>query len=236
MALTATATAQTQIVAHRGYWKTEGSAQNSITALNRAAEIGVYGSEFDVQLTSDSVIMVNHDDSYQGHVIAQTPFEVMKTMKLANGEYMPTLQLYLEAGKQHPNLKMVLEIKPHKTQAEEDYLARRCVEMVKSMGMEDQVEYISFSLHVCEQLARLDPKAMVEYLAGDIAPKDLLAKGIRGIDYHYSILLDKPQWIAEAHNLGMVVNAWTVDDLAIVKRLKDLKVDFITTNVPEEAK
>ena len=27
------AQAQTQVIAHRGFWKTEGSAQNSITAL-----------------------------------------------------------------------------------------------------------------------------------------------------------------------------------------------------------
>ena len=30
--------AQTQVIAHRGFWKTEHSAQNSITALNKAAE------------------------------------------------------------------------------------------------------------------------------------------------------------------------------------------------------
>ena len=29
--------AQTQVIAHRGFWKTEGSAQNSIAALEKAA-------------------------------------------------------------------------------------------------------------------------------------------------------------------------------------------------------
>ena len=28
--------AQTQVIAHRGYWKTDGSAQNSIAALLKA--------------------------------------------------------------------------------------------------------------------------------------------------------------------------------------------------------
>lgn len=32
------AQAQTQVIAHRGFWKVEGSAQNSVTALNK--EIG----------------------------------------------------------------------------------------------------------------------------------------------------------------------------------------------------
>ena len=30
----------TKVIAHRGYWKTEGSAQNSIRSLERASEIG----------------------------------------------------------------------------------------------------------------------------------------------------------------------------------------------------
>ena len=45
--------AQTQVIAHRGYWKTDGSAQNSIAALLKADSIGCYGSEFDVWLTAD---------------------------------------------------------------------------------------------------------------------------------------------------------------------------------------
>ena len=42
--------AQTQVIAHRGYWKAEGSAQNSLASLRKAAEAKVYGSEFDVQI------------------------------------------------------------------------------------------------------------------------------------------------------------------------------------------
>ena len=40
--------AKTGIIAHRGYWKTEGSAQNSIASLTKAQQLGIYGSEFDV--------------------------------------------------------------------------------------------------------------------------------------------------------------------------------------------
>ena len=38
------ATAQTNVIAHRGYWKTNGSAQNSVAALLKADEAGCYGS------------------------------------------------------------------------------------------------------------------------------------------------------------------------------------------------
>lgn len=40
-----------KVIAHRGYWKTPSSAQNSLRALELADSIGVYGSEFDVWLT-----------------------------------------------------------------------------------------------------------------------------------------------------------------------------------------
>lgn len=51
-----------QVIAHRGYWKTEGSAQNSISSLKNTYRIGVYGSEFDVHITRDDEVVVFHDD------------------------------------------------------------------------------------------------------------------------------------------------------------------------------
>ena len=47
--------AQTQVIAHRGYWKAEGSAQNSLASLRKAAEAKVYGAEFDVQMTATAL-------------------------------------------------------------------------------------------------------------------------------------------------------------------------------------
>lgn len=94
-----TGQAQTQVIAHRGFWKTEGSAQNSVTALKKAAEAKVYGSEFDVQMTADNVLVVNHDDKIEGHVIAETPYEELQFLKLKNGETLPTLDDYLNAAR-----------------------------------------------------------------------------------------------------------------------------------------
>lgn len=37
-----TAQAQTQVIAHRGFWKTEGSAQNSITGLQKRRSRSVW--------------------------------------------------------------------------------------------------------------------------------------------------------------------------------------------------
>lgn len=67
------ASAQTQVIAHRGFWKTEGSAQNSIAALLKADSIGCYGSEFDVWLAADDQLVVNHDPTFKGKRMENSP-------------------------------------------------------------------------------------------------------------------------------------------------------------------
>mgnify|MGYP003623357823 CR=1 FL=1 len=100
--------AQTKIIAHRGYWDCEGSAQNSIAALQKAHEIGVYGSEFDVWITADGVAIVNHDDSIPCFRIETTRYEQLKDVTLKNGEKIPTLAEYLMEGKKYPDMQLIL--------------------------------------------------------------------------------------------------------------------------------
>lgn len=227
--------AQTQVIAHRGFWKAEGSAQNSIVGLKKAAEAKVYGSEFDVQLTADGVVVVNHDDVIDGLVIGETAYDKLKDLKLKNGEKLPTLADYLEAGKKLPDVQLILEIKPHKTKVQEDQIAETTVKMVKKYGLEKQVEYISFSMNICEQLARLTPGSEIAYLNGDLAPKEVKEKGANGIDYNYKVFGKHPEWVKEAHELGMKVNVWTVNSEKDMKKMIDLNVDYITTDQPLEA-
>ena len=62
--------------------------------------------------------------------------------------------------------------------------------------------------------------------------KDL---GAAGLDYHMGVIKKHPEWIKEAHDLGLKVNVWTVDKAEDMKWLIDQKVDFITTNEPTVA-
>jgi len=225
--------AQTQVIAHRGFWKTEGSAQNSIAALEKAAEENLYGSEFDVQVTLDGKLIVNHDAKFQGFVIDETPFKELKKIKLKNGEKLPTLKKYLKAGKKQ-DIQLILEIKSHKSKEVEDKMAADIVKMVKKMGLQKQVEYIAFSLNICEQLAKLTPESEIAYLNGNLPPAELKKKGINGIDYNQKVLEKHPEWVEEAHRLGMKVNVWTVNKEDMMRKFIDMKVDYITTDYPLE--
>ena len=133
--------AQTQVIAHRGYWKAEGSAQNSLASLRKAAEAKVYGSEFDVQMTADGIVVVNHDNTIGSTTISRATYEQIKESKLKNGETLPTLQAYLEEGRKLKDLQLILEIKKNKNKEHEDQAVKTIVKMVKDMGMEKQTEY-----------------------------------------------------------------------------------------------
>ena len=56
-----------------------------------------------------------------------------------------------------------------------------------------------------------------------------------GLDYHYSNFVQHPEWVKEAHDLGMIVNVWTVNKEEMMQQMIDLGVDYITTDKPETA-
>lgn len=227
---------QTRVIAHRGYWTADGSAQNSLTALEKAQELGVYGSEFDVSLTADGVPVVNHDDSIQGICIETAAYADLQTLKLKNGETLPTLEAYLEAGKKDPDTRLILEIKPHQRVVNEDRAVRAVLYLVDRHDVADQVEYISFSMNICKELIRQAPAAQVAYLRGEVSPADLKVLGFTGLDYHESVFDLHPRWIQEAQELGLTVNVWTVNDPVRMAALREAGVDFITTDKPAELK
>ena len=56
------------IVAHRGFWKSEagGMSENSIASLKAAQDNGFWGSECDIHITADDVVIVNHNNDIGG--------------------------------------------------------------------------------------------------------------------------------------------------------------------------
>lgn len=226
-----------KVIAHRGYWKTEGSAQNSLRSLERAAEVKAFGSEFDVHLTADNVLIVNHDNDIQGKHIQTSTYAELKDLKLPNGECVPTLEQYLLKAKEKDNrkIRLIFELKPHETPERNREAARLCVAMIERMKLAKRTDYISFNLDACKELIRLAPKAEVYYLNGELSPKELKEMGFAGLDYHYKVLQSHPEWVQQCKVLGLKTNVWTVDDQAIMREMRDKGVDFLTTNQLEEA-
>ncbi|MDE5942187.1 MAG: hypothetical protein K2H14_08765 [Muribaculaceae bacterium] len=225
-----------RVIAHRGYWQTAGSAQNSRTALQKAQEIEAFGSETDIWITSDNVLMVNHDASYNGVTIQNSTAATCRTLTLPNGEKMPEFQELLDIIKNSdsPTL-LIIEIKEHSSAQRDREAASATVAAVKAAGLENKVEYISFSMNACEQVIADDPEAKVAYVRGGQAPSVLHAKGYTGINYNIAEFRTHPEWVKEAHDLGMTVTAWTLNSPSDIIEMMNLGVDFVTTDTPVEA-
>lgn len=226
--------AQTKVVAHRGAFKNTGVPENSLAALKEAIKMGCDGSEFDVQMSADSVLFINHDAHIQGIPIETTSSEVLSAAKLSNGEALPTLEAYLKEGIKQKKTRLVLEIKPSGvSKARGIAITHKVVAMVNALKAAPKVDYISFDYDICKEITKIAPKATVQYLAGDKAPAELQADGIHGFDYHFSVLRKNTDWIKEAKSKKMITNVWTVNDEPDMDWLLQEGVGLITTNEPE---
>ncbi|ALJ01489.1 glycerophosphodiester phosphodiesterase [Rufibacter tibetensis] len=223
-----------QVIAHRGAWKNTGATENSVSALQHAIRLGCAGSEFDVHMSSDSVLFIHHDQDVDGIHIEKTPAAELAKLKLPNGEFLPTLDAYLLAGLNQNKTKLILEIKPSAISKERGQaLARKVVETVQKHKAQGWVDYISFDYAICQKVKELEPPAKVAYLNGEKAPAELAKDQLYGFDYNQSVLKKNPHWIEEAHKLGLTVNSWTVNSPEMMDWLLERKADFITTNEPE---
>ncbi|WP_114749490.1 glycerophosphodiester phosphodiesterase [Pleomorphovibrio marinus] len=222
------------VIAHRGAWKTEGLPQNSIASLQRAIDIGCAGSEFDVWMTSDGVLVLNHDADYEGLVLETATFEEVSQLRLSNGERLPTAEEYIRKGMTQNRTKLIFEVKPSKISTGRGVeLAEKSVDIVKSMGAEKWVDYITFDHDIGLRIIALDPDANVAYLNGDKSPQELKEAGYFGLDYNIRVMKENPNWFEEARELGLNINVWTVNNREDMEWLLDQNVDYITTDEPE---
>ena len=225
-----------EVVAHRGFWNCEeaGYAKNSIAALRCAQEAGFWGSEFDVNMTSDGVLIVYHDSDVDGKKIEKHPYSDFKDFKIKNGETIPTLDEYLEQGKKYPETMLVYELKPHSSKEVESRFVELSIAKLKEHGLlsPDRVMFISFSIHMCELIAQLLPEFTVQFLGSSLSPDELAAKGVNGVDYNHAVYVIHKNWYNQARKNNMSINAWTVNNRPDIKRMLKLGVDYITTDEP----
>ena len=220
------------VIAHRGAFKKNNLPENSIASLKEAIRLKCYGSEFDVHLTKDSILVLNHDNEYNGMVIANTTYKELKKQRLSNGEEIPTLKNFLKEGKKQRQTKLILEIKPDKNPERMRQVTDAAVAMVKKLKAEPWVEYIGFNYASMQRVLELEPSAKVAYLNGDAPLEKLKEDGFAGADYYFTVY-KKGDWFSKAKDLGLTLNAWTVNTEEDMQWLLDNKVEFITTNEPE---
>lgn len=223
------------IVAHRGAWKKNSLPENSIAALRHAIDLKLPGSEFDVWRTADDSLVINHDAHYNKLLIEETNYADLIKFKLSNGEKLPTLHEYISEGiKKNKQTLLVCEIKPSEINKERGQkTALMSVEVIKKLKANKNTCYISFDYDILKQIRAVDAKTSLQYLEGNKSPKEVKADKINGVDYHYSVFQKHPEWIKEAKDNKVILNAWTVNEAKDMDWIIDHKFNYITTNEPE---
>ncbi len=223
------------VVAHRGAWKKNNLPQNSIASLKQALALKCTGSEFDVRMTADDSLIINHDPDYNKLPIEKTNYEDLIVFKLSNGEKLPTLREFILAGtKNNTTTKLVCEIKPSTiNQDRGKIIAERVVNLFHELKAEQAVSYISFDYEILKKIIEINPKAITQYLEGNKTPEQLKEDGISGADYYFTVFQNHPDWIVSAKKNNITLNAWTVNDAVDMDWLIANEFDYITTNESE---
>lgn len=225
----------TKVIAHRGAWKEFNLPQNSVAALQKAIELKCYGSEFDVHLTKDDVIVVNHDHDFYGLHIETTNYNDLLLKELTNNEKLPTLDDFFSVGFNQYETKLILEIKTSEIGGT-DRTKKLIDVLTKNLSFRanpENLEFILFDFESALYLKKKLPKFLVHYLEGDKTAPQIAKNSLNGMDYHYSLLLKDPEIISQFKQLGLKTNSWTVNSLEIARELISQKIDCITTDCPQ---
>ncbi|MDR2126285.1 MAG: glycerophosphodiester phosphodiesterase [Prevotellaceae bacterium] len=221
-----------RVVAHRGAWKADKLPENSIASFKKAIELGCAGSEFDVYLTADSVLVLNHDTDLQGLSVEKSTLAQLKQKKLSNGETVALLDDILKILIKQENTVAFLEIKPSAVSKEHGFAAvDKILEAVERHNAEDKIFYISFEYSYLQRIKEKRPQASMSFLSSTQTNDIGLDKKI-GMDFNYKLLNANTDMIRKAKNKGISINVWTVNDPKNMKYFLEQNIDYITTDEP----
>ena len=240
-----------QVTAHRG---ASGYApENTISAVQKAIEIGVDRIEVDVQQTADGVVVLLHDKTLDRTTnskgkVGKLNWNELKNIKANSGfedefpdEPIPTLEQVFEL--MDGQTQFVIEIKAgNKTYPGiEDNVAA----LIKKYKAEKWALVHSFNDRVLEYLHRNHPeirlqKLFVSYSGGLMLDFKLHAVKLSKYDYVEGFGISKgaakQKLIDEIHSLGKVVHVWTVNSKEDIQHVLSLGVDGIISNYPDRVK
>jgi glycerophosphoryl diester phosphodiesterase len=222
-------------IAHRG--ASARYPENTLAAFRAAIEVGADMCELDVMLTRDGGAVVIHDETLerttngQGRVADATLAEI-KRLEVSGefgarfaGERVPTLDEVFALT--HGRCALNIELKCAGAERMACELIRKYEELETSM-------LSSFEWDALRRARAIEPGVRIGLLAEEKAEhliEAALAMQAFAINPHYK--LANAAFCAEAHQQGLKVYVWTVDDPNQMRAKIKAGVDGIMTNYPE---
>ena len=234
----------TRIFGHRG---ASGYApENTIEAFWLAAEMGADGVELDVQMTRDGELVVAHDETIDrvsngsGLIVKQTLKELKKLhFNRTHPEYaeavIPTLREVFELLKP-TELDINIELKNSLI----DYpgLEKQVIDLAADTFDLDRVIFSSFNHASMLRIKAIEPRLVcgLLYEASLIEPWEYATRlGMDALHPHYSEVITPGGNCRKAHEAGVRVHTWTVNDPEIMAAVLREKADILITNYPDVA-
>jgi glycerophosphoryl diester phosphodiesterase len=226
------------VVAHRGAWKKKNLPQNSIASLKEAIRLGCKGSEFDIWLTIDDSLVVNHDPVYNNLGIQNSKYSQLITLKLSNGEKMPTLGEYIAAAKQNnTTTQLVCHFKESSLSAVRRKLfVAKIFECINKLNAQELVIYVSDSYDLLKEIRVKDALVDTRYLMGTAFSPDQLKKdNISGTFYYDYTYYKNPDWIESARLNNITLSVSVINNADGINWFLKNNFDAIMTDEPELA-
>jgi glycerophosphoryl diester phosphodiesterase len=222
-------TAPPTVIAHRGASAAHPPG-NTIDAFAAAGPLGATWVELDVRRTADGALAVHHDAHLpEGPAISRLRADELPA-------WVPLLEVALDAC---AGLGVNIEIKNMPDDPDFDEarsVADRVVAVAETRDALQPLLVSSFDIATIERVRALAPALPTAFLVVDPAVSSIDAAAGGG---HAAIHPWYPavtaEVVARAHDLGLTVNVWTVDDPDDIRRMADLGVDGIVTDVPDVA-
>jgi len=227
-------------IAHRG--ASFDAPENTLAAINLAWRQGADAVEVDVHLSADHRIMVIHDEDTERTtgkkwVIKDTGSDQLRTLDAGIhnkgqyiGEHIPFLEEVLETIP--PQKKLFIEIKS------DQQIIPYLKDILMHHEKRSQLVFIGFDFEIMEIVKERMPDIPVYWLHFSVAGiynlkhiERIRQAGLDGLNFHSRGL--REDYIVAAHEQGLKIFAWTVDDPQEAQRLMEAGIDGITSNRPK---
>lgn len=229
------------IIAHRG---ASGDApENTLSAIQKAIDIGVDYIEFDVRLTKDGIPVVIHDDMVfrttgytHARYVHDLALDQIKILDVGSwfdrrfaGETIPTLEEVLKVASLN-QIKLMIEIK--KGIQSSSTIVESILKVLTSSSIDQGLlKFGSFSVSIVKEIMAKAPLLEVMGIVEEIKKiQDFIDLKIKHIAVWYQLIT--PGLIQMLHEKGVSVWTFTIDDPEVAHLFASLSIDGIITNQP----
>ena len=221
--------------AHRG--ASEYAPENTLSSFYLGLLMGANGIETDVQKTKDGVLVLFHDDAVhrvsngKGKVSELSLEELRKLQIRGNtttGFYdrIITFEEFLQKFSAY-NIKFAIELKGADCEKE-------ALSLAEKYGILDKTTFTSFKFEYINKMKKLCPKVRIGWLVDEGTDEEInKLLEIGGEEIAPKAEYVTKQAIKRWRSVKLGVRAWGVSNVALMKKMCDMKVDGMTVNFPD---